>query len=73
MKITVIGAKCVVAGTTSHGATLIGPGSIRHAGVGPTVIGMWAGGGVTHAHVIAEVFNEAGIRTEVVEDVRRVV
>ena len=34
---------------------------------------MWAGGDATHAHVIAEVFNESGIRTEVVEDVRRVV
>jgi 2-dehydropantoate 2-reductase len=68
-----IGAKCVVAGTTSHGATLLGPGSIRHAGVGPTVIGMWERGNPTQTHTIAKAFNEAGIQTEVVEDVRSVV
>ena len=68
-----IGAKCVVAGTTSHGATLLGPGSIRHAGVGPTVIGMWAGGDPAQAHAIAKAFNKASIQTKVVEDVRSVV
>ena len=68
-----IGGKYVVAGTTSHGATLLGPGSIRHAGVGPTVIGMWESGNPTQAHTIAKEFNEAGIQTEVVEDVRSVV
>ena len=68
-----IGAKCVVAGTTSHGATLLGPGSIRHAGVGPTVIGMWESGNPTQAHTIARAFNEAGLQTEVVENVRSVV
>ncbi|MDR3332497.1 MAG: 2-dehydropantoate 2-reductase, partial [Synergistaceae bacterium] len=29
----------VIAGTTGHGATLLGPGRIRHAGVGDTIIG----------------------------------
>jgi len=67
-----IGAECVVAGTTSHGATLLAPGSIRHAGVGPTVIGMWAGGDPSQARVIAETFNAAGIETKVVEEVRSV-
>ena len=60
-----IGAKCVVAGTTSHGATLLGPGSIRHAGVGPTVIWMWESGNPTQEHTIAKSFNDAGIQTEV--------
>jgi 2-dehydropantoate 2-reductase len=63
----------VVAGTTSHGATLLGPGSIRHAGVGPTVIGMWVGGDKTPAQCIAGAFADAGIETETVEDVRSVV
>ena len=31
----------IVVGTTSHGATLLGPGCIRHAGTGPTIIGSW--------------------------------
>jgi len=32
----VLGADRVVAGVTSHGATLLGPGHVRHAGTGPT-------------------------------------
>ena len=32
----------VIAGTTSHGATILKPGFIRHAGTGPTIIGMWS-------------------------------
>ncbi len=63
----------VVAGTTSHGATFLGPGHIRHAGAGPTVIGMWAGGDQGEARRIARIFTEAGIETEAVEDVHRVV
>ena len=34
----VLGAGRVVAGVTSHGATLLGPGRVRHAGFGPTHI-----------------------------------
>ena len=33
-----LGAERVVAGVTSHGATLLGPGCVRHAGTGPTHI-----------------------------------
>src|SRR6266566_4733909 len=36
-------AKRVVAGTTTHGVTSLGPGEIRHAGVGETVLGAWVG------------------------------
>lgn len=32
----VLGADRTVQGVTSHGATLLGPGRVRHAGVGPT-------------------------------------
>jgi 2-dehydropantoate 2-reductase len=32
----VLGEERVVAGVTSHGATLLGPGRVRHAGQGPT-------------------------------------
>ena len=34
----------ILAGTTSHGATVLGHGKIRHAGKGPTIIGTWAVG-----------------------------
>ena len=65
----------VLAGTTSHGATLLGPASIRHAGCGPTTIGTWSPteAGSQRAGHIAEFFNRAGIKTEAVTDVRSVI
>jgi len=62
----------VIAGTTSHGATFLGPGSIRHAGSGETVIGPWSTAGVAGVKAVAEAFNNAGIATRVVSDVRHV-
>ena len=65
----------ILAGTTSHGATLLGPGQIRHAGVGPTTIGAWADSkqGLEQAQKFSKFFNKAGIETEAVKDVRRVI
>jgi 2-dehydropantoate 2-reductase len=40
-----LSADRVIAGTTSHGATFLGPGAIRHAGSGDTVIGPWSSTG----------------------------
>ena len=65
----------ILAGTTSHGATLLGPGNIRHAGSGPTTIGPWAAtkDGLDRAGQFADFFNRAGIQTEAVADVRSVI
>jgi len=63
----------IIAGTTSHGATMLGPGSIRHAGIGPTTIGMWADGGKDKALYIAKFLTEAGIKTETVDDIQSVI
>jgi 2-dehydropantoate 2-reductase len=65
----------ILAGTTAHGATMLGPGSIRHAGAGATVIGMWADGRhrLTRARQFAEYFTRAGIETEAVPEVRGVI
>lgn len=63
----------IIAGTTSHGATMLGPGSIRHAGIGPTTIGMWADGGKDKALYIAKFLTEAGIKTEAVDDIQNVI
>jgi 2-dehydropantoate 2-reductase len=63
----------VIAGTTSHGATMLGPGRIRHAGVGLTTIGMWLDGENEKAEKVADFFSKAGIETEVAEDVRSIV
>jgi 2-dehydropantoate 2-reductase len=35
---SILGAERVAAGVTAHGATLLGPGRVRHAGQGPTHI-----------------------------------
>ena len=65
----------ILAGTTSHGATMLGPGRIRHAGIGPTTIGTWADSpqGLQRAKKFADFFNQAGIETRATEDVRSVV
>jgi len=63
----------VIAGTTSYGATMLGPGKIRHAGVGLTTIGMWLDGEKEKAKKVAALFSKAGIETEVAEDVRSIV
>ena len=62
----------VLAGSTSHGATLLGPGRIRHAGRGPTVIGSWQGNDERPAERVAAIFSQAGIETTVSEDIREV-
>jgi 2-dehydropantoate 2-reductase len=64
----------VLAGTTSHGATLLGPGSIRHAGIGATTIGAWAETeqGRERARKLSNFFTKIGIQTEAVDDVRSV-
>jgi 2-dehydropantoate 2-reductase len=65
----------ILAGTTSHGATMLGPGRIRHAGIGATTIGTWAatGPGRELAGRFADFFTAAGIETEAVDEVRSVV
>ena len=64
----------ILAGTTSHGATMLGPGSIRHAGIGATTIGSWAKTeeGRRRARKWSEFFTKNGIETEAVDDVRSV-
>ena len=65
----------ILAGTTAHGATTLKAGSIRHAGAGPTTVGMWAGGGEEFqiARQIADQFTQAGIESAAVEAVRPVI
>jgi 2-dehydropantoate 2-reductase len=65
----------ILAGTTAHGATMLEAGSIRHAGAGPTTLGMWAGGEREFriARQIADQFTRAGIEATAVEAVRPVI
>ncbi|MFB6120174.1 MAG: ketopantoate reductase family protein [Halobacteriaceae archaeon] len=60
----------VVAGTTAHGATFLGPGRVRHAGTGPTRIGRPFAPNGERVTKIAGLLTDAGIETSVVADVR---
>ena len=52
----------VLAGVTAHGATLLGPGHVRHAGCGETAFGALNPSGRRSAEELCGVFNAAGIR-----------
>lgn len=62
-----LGAERVVTGVTSHGATLLGPGRVRHAGKGPTHI-------ATRPEIagkladVASVFERAGFEVHLSDD-----
>ncbi len=60
-----IDRKKVMLGVTNHGATLLGPGSIRHAGRGMTSLGELDKKLTDRASQIAQMFRKAGIETEV--------
>jgi 2-dehydropantoate 2-reductase len=57
--------KKVMVGVTNQGATLIGPGHVRHAGWGETYIGELKGGETGRGSRIAKMFQKAGIKTYV--------
>ena len=65
--------KNVMLGVTNHGATLLGPGHIRHAGWGKTYIGELDGKMTDRVTQIAQVFNKAGVETEVSSNIHRLV
>lgn len=55
----------ILVGSTAHGAHVLGPGHIRHAGQGETVIGpwLWSEKTGTRADEISSLLSRAGIRT----------
>ncbi|WP_352400166.1 2-dehydropantoate 2-reductase [Anaerotignum sp.] len=64
-----IGEKNIIAGTTAHGATMLGPGRVRHAGVGKTIIGELFGVSSRRLKEIESVFSEAGLEIEISNNV----
>jgi 2-dehydropantoate 2-reductase len=60
-----VDSKKVLLGVTGHGATLMGPGHIRHAGKGKTFVGELDHKITDRARRIAQMFSEAEIETEV--------
>ena len=57
----VVGPERVLGGVTSQGATLLGPGRVRHAGFGPTTLAEATGGLTERAERIAALLDAAGI------------
>jgi len=64
-----IGDANVIAGTTAHGATMLGPGRMRHAGAGKTIIGEFNGTKSDRIEKIASVLQEAGLETDISDNV----
>jgi 2-dehydropantoate 2-reductase len=65
--------KNVMLGVTNHGATLLGPGHIRHAGWGKTTIGELDGKVTGRITRLAQVFTMAGIETEVSSNIHHLI
>ena len=63
-----VGPARAVAGVTAQAATLLAPGQVRHAGRGPTTIGVRPGQ-EQRLEAIAALFNRAGIDTNLSDDV----
>lgn len=64
-----IGDDNVIAGTTAHGATMLGPGKMRHAGSGKTIIGELNGKPTERTEKIASVLRDACLETEISDNV----
>jgi 2-dehydropantoate 2-reductase len=64
----VFGKERILGGVTSEGATLLGPGKIRHAGQGETIIGP-AGDPKGPAENLVSAFGRAGFKTKSVYNV----
>lgn len=69
----VVAPEQVLAGTTAHGATMLEPGRIRHAGVGPTKIGPWTGDNTAPARQVARILSAAGLDTQVTDEVQALI
>ena len=69
----IAGQEAVLAGSTAQGATLLGPGMIRHGGNGPTYIGEPGGPASERVRRIVEVFRESGLVTEPSDNVERLI
>lgn len=63
----------VIAGTTTHGASLEDPGHVRHAGTGDTTVGRYFTPNDDRVERVAALLTEAGVETTVTDDPERTV
>ncbi len=60
----------VVGGTTAQGATVLGEGHIRHAGLGETIIGCPTEASSKRLEAVAALFNRSGVKTSTTDDLK---
>lgn len=63
----------IVCGITAYGATGLGRGHMRHAGVGPTLVAPFVSGGRERAAQTAELLTKSGINTIAAEDMQSMI
>ncbi|CCQ95132.1 2-dehydropantoate 2-reductase [[Clostridium] ultunense Esp] len=63
----------IILGTTSHGATMLEPGKIKHAGKGKTYIGKLTRGKDENLIKIRDLLNEAGFETVISDNVMELI
>lgn len=68
-----VGENKVIGGITSHGATTLGIGHVRHAGKGDTIIGKANGKVLGPIRDIAHALNKAGFETKVSKDINSLI
>lgn len=66
---SVVNKKNIIAGTTAHGSTMLGPGKIKHAGQGATIIGELDGNTTERMKQMKEMFESAKFETEVSDNI----
>lgn len=59
----------VLAGVTGQGATLLGPGHVKHAGEWPTTIGAYFDASDERVAAIADLLRAGGFETDVTDDI----
>lgn len=67
---SIINSPNILGGVTSHGATLLGEGMIRHAGTGDTYIGRLDGKITDRMQEISDIFNKSGIETKISDNIQ---
>ncbi|MFH1059870.1 MAG: ketopantoate reductase family protein [Pseudomonadota bacterium] len=68
-----LGVGRVLGGITSEGATLLGPGLVRHAGRGETFLGAAAGPIGPFCQKVVDLFNAAGFVTQAAQGVQNLI
>jgi 2-dehydropantoate 2-reductase len=69
----VVPSRCIVGGSTTMGANLLGVGRVHHAGEGDTLIGELDGSLSPRVELIAKEVSAAGIRVQIRPDIQRLI